>query len=377
MKSFFAAIGKYIRQTDLVLLFFCLSASIVGFIMIGGIVHIEMTDTRDLIMQIVATVLGIGAAIVVSLFDYRFLAKMWKLHVPVAILLVLATLIFGKQRGEADDMAWLIFNITSSFSISFQPSELLKISYILSFALHLETVRDSLNKLPTLIPVLIHGLYPALLIHVQGDDGTALVFLCVFVCMIFTAGLSWKYIGLAAGGAVAAVPIAWNFVMTTDQKNRILAVINPEFDQKNIGWQQYQGRISIGSGQLWGIGVFSPDHRTSVPEIQNDFIFAFIGESLGFIGAFGVIVLLMLVAFKILLNSSVAQDYLGKYICVGMFAVITFQTLINIGMCLSILPVIGITLPFISCGGTSVATLYLGIGLALSVYMHNRTTLFS
>ena len=377
MKSFFAAIGKYIRQTDLILLFLCLSASTIGFIMIGGIVTIEMTDTRDLIMQIAATVIGLGAAIVVSLFDYRFLAKMWKLHVPIAILLVFATLLFGQQRGEADDMAWLVFKITSSFSISFQPSELLKISYILSFALHLETVRENLNKWKTLIPVLIHGLYPAVLIHIQGDDGTMLVFLCVFVCMIFTAGLSWKYIGLAAGCVVAAVPVAWNFIMTADQKNRILAVLNPDFDQRNIGWQQYQGRISIGSGQLWGIGVFSPDHRTSVPEIQNDFIFAFIGESLGFIGAFGVILLLMSVAFKILLNASVAQDYLGKYICVGMFAVITFQTLINIGMCLSILPVIGITLPFLSCGGTSVATLYLGIGLALSVFMHNRRTLFS
>ena len=292
MKSFFAAIGKYIRQTDLILLFLCLSASTIGFIMIGGIVTIEMTDTRDLIMQIAATVIGLGAAIVVSLFDYRFLAKMWKLHVPIAILLVFATLLFGQQRGEADDMAWLVFKITSSFSISFQPSELLKISYILSFALHLETVRENLNKWKTLIPVLIHGLYPAVLIHIQGDDGTMLVFLCVFVCMIFTAGLSWKYIGLAAGCVVAAVPVAWNFIMTADQKNRILAVLNPDFDQRNIGWQQYQGRISIGSGQLWGIGVFSPDHRTSVPEIQNDFIFAFIGESLGFIGAFGVILLL-------------------------------------------------------------------------------------
>jgi len=377
MKSIFAAIGKYIRQTDLVLLFLCLSISTVGFIMIGGIVKIEMTDMRDLIMQIVATIMGIAAAIILSLFDYRMLAKMWKIHVPIAILLVLATLVFGQQRGEADDMAWLVFKITSSFSISFQPSELLKISFILSFALHLETVRESLNKLPTLIPLLIHGLYPALLIHVQGDDGTALVFLCVFVSMIFTAGLSWKYIALAAGGAIAAVPILWNFILSSDQKNRILAVLNPEFDQQNIGWQQYQGRISIGSGQIWGIGIFSPDHRTSVPEIQNDFIFAFIGESLGFVGSVGVILLLMSVAFKILLNSSVAQDHLGKYICVGMFAVITFQTLINIGMCLSILPVIGITLPFLSCGGTSVATLYLGIGLALSVYMHNRTTLFS
>lgn len=377
MKPIFKAIGKYVRQTDKLLLFFCLSASTIGFIMISGIVYIEMTNMRDLIMQIIATGLGLIGAVVVSLFDYRTLAKLWKLHVPAAVILVLMTLIFGEQRGEADDMAWLVFRITSNFSISFQPSELLKISFVLSFALHLENVRDRINQIRTLIPLCLHGLYPALLIHIQGDDGTALVFLCVFVSMIFAAGLSWKYIGAAVAAAVPAIPLLWNFVMTEDQKNRFLVVLKPGFDLQNGGWQQYHGTISIGSGQLWGIGIFSQEHRTSVPEIQNDFIFAFIGESVGFIGALGVILLLMSIAFKILINSSISQDYLGKYICVGIFAIITFQALINIGMCLSVLPVIGITLPFISCGGTSVATLYLGIGLALSVYMHNRTTLFS
>ena len=156
-----------------------------------------------------------------------------------------------------------------------------------------------------------------------------------------------------------------------------MVILKPGYDLQNIGWQQYQGNISIGSGQLWGIGIFSPEHRTSIPEIQNDFIFAFIGESVGFIGALGVILLLTAIALRILMNSTVSQDYLGKFICVGIFAIVMFQTLINIGMCLSILPVIGITLPFLSCGGTSVATLYLGIGLVVSVFMHNKTTLFS
>lgn len=377
MKHLFAAVGRYIRQTDLLLLFLCLVASSVGFLMISGIIYMEMTSVRNLIMQVIATGLGLIGAVVLSLFDYRTLAGLWKLHVPAAILLVLATLVFGTQRGDADDVAWLIFPITSTFSLSLQPSELLKISYVLSFALHLETVRENINQIKTLIPLCIHGLYPVLLIHIQGDDGTALVFLCVFVSMIFAAGLSWKYICAAAMAAVAAVPIVWNLVMSEDQKNRIIAVLNPGFDQQNIGWQQYQGRISIGSGQIWGIGIFSEEHRTSVPEIQNDFIFAFIGESWGFVGGLFVILLLTAIALRILANSSVSQDYLGKYICVGICSIVIFQMLINIGMCLSILPVIGITLPFISCGGTSVTTLYLGIGLALSVYMHNRTTLFS
>lgn len=134
MKSILANIGRYFRQTDLILILLCLSASVIGFVMIGGIVYAEMTGIRDLLMQIAATTLGIGGMVVVSLFDYRMLARLWKLHVPAAILLVLITMIFGQGRGEADDIAWLVIPITENFSFSLQPSELLKISYVLSFA---------------------------------------------------------------------------------------------------------------------------------------------------------------------------------------------------------------------------------------------------
>lgn len=345
--------------------------------MLSGIVNAELINVNRLYVQTAATLLGIVAAIIMSKIDYRFMAKLWKLHVPFAILLVLFTFVWGQQRGEADDKAWIFFNLTSSFQISIQPSELLKISFVLSFALHLEAVRENLNKLKNVIFLCLHGLYPVILIHFQGDDGTALVFLFVFLCMIFSAGISWKYIFLAIGGAAAAMPVVWNTVLTADQKNRILAIWDYDFDTQNIGWQQMQGRISIGSGQIWGIGIFSPDHRTSVPEIHNDFIFSFIAESVGFVGSIAVLLLLISIGLKILTNARLARDYLGKYICIGVSAIIMTQIFINIGMCLSILPVIGITLPFFSSGGSSAATLYLAIGLALSVYIHNKKTLFS
>ena len=345
--------------------------------MLLGIVNAEMMTLSRFYVQAGAVVLGIVGAIIMSKIDYHFMAKLWKLHVPAAIFLVLLTFILGQQRGEADDKAWIIINLTDSFSVSFQPTELLKISFVLSFALHLSAVRENINKLKNVFFLCLHGIYPVALIHLQGDDGTALVFLFIFLFMIFSAGISWKYIFLAAGALGASVPFLWNMVLSADQKNRILAIWDYNYDPQNIGWQQMQGRISIGSGQIWGIGIFSPDHRTSVPEIHNDFIFAFIAESVGFIGSMAILILLVSIGLKILHNSRHSLDYLGKYIYVGVASIILTQIFINIGMCLSILPVIGITLPFFSSGGTSAATLYLAIGLSLSVYMHNRKTLFS
>ena len=377
IKRLFSGIGRYIRQTDIILFLLCLTASGLGILMLSGIVSAELAKVSRLYIQVAATCLGVVAAVIMSKIDYHFMAKLWKLHVPAAIFLVLLTFIWGQQRGGADDKAWIVFNISENFQFSVQPTEFLKISFVLSFSLHLEAVRENINKLKNVILLCIHGLYPVALIHVQGDDGTALVFLFVFLCMIFSAGISWKYIFLAAGAMAAAVPVVWRTVLSTDQKNRILSILDYDFDTQNIGWQQFQGRISIGSGQIWGIGIFSPDHRTSVPEIHNDFIFAFIAESVGFIGSVAILFLLVSIGLKILINSRLSQDYLGKYICIGVSAIMLTQIFINIGMCLSILPVIGITLPFFSSGGSSAATLYLAVGLALSVYMHNRKTLFS
>ena len=151
VKRIFASIGRYIRQTDILLFLLCLLASSLGILMLFGIVNAELMKISRLYVQIAATVLGIIAAIIMSKIDYHFMAKLWKLHVPCAILLVLLTFVWGQQRGEADDKAWIFFNLSSSFQISIQPSEILKISFVLSFALHLEAVRENINKLKNVI----------------------------------------------------------------------------------------------------------------------------------------------------------------------------------------------------------------------------------
>lgn len=372
MKKIVEAVFKYLKETDKVLWGLCIFASVFGVAVQFGICKFFFSTNRNAIVQAGATVIGIVAAIVISKIDYRMMAKLWKIHVPLSWLLVLSTFFFGIQNGAADDKAWILIPGTS---LTLQPTEIAKISFIITFALHLSTVRESLNELRTLIPVLIHAGLPVLLIHFQGDDGTALVFAVIIVAMLFAAGLSWKYFAIAGGLALVASPILWFYIMNYDQKMRILTIFNPELDPAGIGYQQYQGMLSIGSGKLWGRGLFSGTHR-KVPYVQNDFVFAFIGEALGFVGCLVVVGLLVAICIKILMISRRSQDALGAYICVGIFAWILFQTFSNIGMVTSLLPVIGLTLPFFSAGGTSVVSLYLGLGVAMSVYMHNRANLF-
>ena len=384
MKEFTAACGRYIKEyikeTDRLLLLTCLSLSCLSVTLIGGLVHAGALSTdRPLKMQLIASLVGLAAAVVVSKFDYHMMADLWKIHQPLAYGLVLLTFTsLGVQVSEyIDDRNWLDIPGLPQF----QPSELLKISFIITFAYHLSKVKEDLNRIRVLLLVCIHGAIPVLLIHFQGDDGTAVIMLVIFAGMIFAAGLSWKYILPIAAAVPPAIAVLWMFVLDNDKKGRILALISPDSlsaaDLSKYIWQQMKGEIAIGNGGLWGNGIYSESGQfLFVPEVHNDFIFSYIGESLGFVGCVAVLLLLFLLCFSMIYNAKKAKDDLGRLICVGVFSMFAAQIAINIGMNLSMFPVIGITLPFLSAGGTSVATLYLSIGVVLSVHVNSRPNLF-
>lgn len=378
MKNFREMIKKYFAAVDKWLLFCCISISTIGILCQYTLVNSNQASilnigNRVALVQVIASLLGISAAIIMSNIDYHFMAKLWKLYVPSSLFLVILTFFIGMQVDESiDDKAWLRL----PFGLTFQPSELLKICFILSFAYHLSKVKNELNK-PTNVALLcVHGAIPVLLIHLQGDDGTALIFGFIFLTMIFAAGLSWKYIIAAIPVLAAAIPIAWQYFLTDDQRTRFLAVYFTEYaDPLGADYQQRLSRISIGLGQLQGEGLFQEDYWY-VPKMHNDFVFSFICQALGFVGALLVLSLLFGICFRAIYDAKIALDPLGAYICYGVFAMFFFQCIINIGMCISVLPVIGITLPLLSAGGTSISITYLGIGLLLSVHVHRRRNLF-
>ena len=371
MAKIWAIIADYIRESDKKMMLFCLFAT--GFGCVAVLSATRYTGSvKQFMVQTLCLLLGFAAAIVISLFDFETLLKYWYVAAGIGFVPVMLTFFIGTGPAGTDDKAWLNLGFTT-----FQPSELLKVCFILTFAYHLSKVEEKINKPYYLIFVCAHAAIPVLLIHFQGDDGTALVFSIMAVCMMWAAGLNKKYFIVLLVAVLLAAPLVYFFIMNPDQQSRIRMMFDIEADLQGAGWQQWRGRIALANGGLFGQGLFKGSLTqmgpAGVPEGYNDFIFVSIGEELGFIGCTLVVLVLSFICIRSLNIAKETRKLSGKLICIGFFAMIFAQTAINLGMCLSVLPVIGITLPFFSAGGTSLACLYLGVGEVLSVYRHRNS----
>ena len=394
------SIQRYWKRTDKAYLLLCLFSSGMavlalaswaakqgnGFAVDGLTGQITgVGDYRRAVVQAGAAAIGIVVAILLSNIDYRSLVNVWPVHVALTWGLVLPTLVIrnvsigpltiGYNAGDTDNYSWYKLG-----GFTFQPTELAKISFILTFAMHLNNVRSRLNEPKELGKLLLHLFVPIAIIHIQGDDGTAIIFMAIGCVMLFAAGLSWRYIGGAAAALLSVSAIVVGFfrdkVFKSYQFARIMAVIYPNDPAyARYTYQQNKGVISIGSGQILGRGLFGENHNV-VPNVWNDFIFSYIAEAVGFVGCLVVLGVLFSIAFKTLATGLRSEDQCGSYICIGIFAAMFFQITINLGMNLQVLPVIGVTLPFFSAGGSSVTMLYLCVGVVLSVYLHNKKNLF-
>lgn len=363
---------EYIKHLDKILILLCLAASSFGILLLYSMYANDFAGVSAAYYQtqISALAIGIVAMLVVAAIDYRFISKIWFIYAPAALILVF--LLFtplGLTANGADDIGWLNLGF-----ITIQPSELLKVTFIMTFSTHLFKVEKNMNRLPHFVLLCLHGLFPALLISYQGDDGTAIVFLFMFVVMMVVAGLALRYIIAGCIAVPVGIYFVWNYIMQPHHKSRILVLFDPAMQESEINgiwFQQYWGRIAMGSGKMTGVGLFGGDYvYTSF--IYNDFIFAYIGNALGFVGCICTIALLLLICMKVYMNSVQTKNKMGQLVCVGVFAMILIHCVLNIGMVLAVMPVIGIPLPFISAGGTSTVALYISMGLVLSVYGHRE-----
>lgn len=324
-------------------------------------------DSNDWIVQLISLGLGFAGCIVVSAIDYHKLARFWFLYAPVALGLVALTFTsLGYGREGADDRNWIDLGF-----IQIQPSEILKLVFLLTFAYHISKVTDKLNQPFQLFLLLIHAAIPMGIVAVQGDYGTAIIFASMTVFMLFAAGLSFWY--LLGGTALMPLVIwfVWTYVFGDVHRGRIKVLLHPGTDPQGLEYQQNLGLKAIRSGKLFGLGLNGGDY-VSVPEMHNDFIFSFIGEAFGFVGAIVVIVILAAICLRIFRDSRAAKDAMGRSICMGVFAIMFTHDLMNLGMVLKVMPVIGIPLPFFSAGGTAMLSMYLCIGLVISAYTHNQ-----
>lgn len=366
--KFFGRIADYIRECDKIMFILCIFATSFGCISVLSATR-HTGELSDFLTQVIAMLLGLTAAVVISLFDFSTFIKYWPLAAAVGLIPVILTFFIGYAPPGTDDKAWLYV-----FGISFQPSELLKVMFLITFSAHLTAVKERINELKNLLLLCAHGFTPAVLIHFQGDDGTALVFIIMALGMMYAAGVRLRYFLFALSGLLVASPFIYFFVMNDDQRTRIWSIFNIEADIKGAGYQQYRGRVALANGGWFGQGYLkgSLTQSAGVPEGHNDFIFTLIGEEWGFVGCMVVILVLGAICLRCLQVARMCRKDTGKYICIGVFAMLLTHIIINIGMCTSILPVIGITLPFFSAGGASLGCLYLSVGLVLSVYNHRN-----
>jgi len=364
--------GRFRSRADLLSLTLALGLSFLSILCIYATYLAGYCKERPWQVQTLATGLGLCAVVImVCFFDYESLAGLWRFYYPLAAGLMIYTAFFGETRPGSDNRSWLDLGFTS-----FQPSEIWKFAFILTFAWHLAKVREDLNHPQVLIPVLLDAGAGVGVVLLQRDTGVALVLCAIAVAMLFVAGLSRRFIFGALGVGMVSVPVVWTQLLSDFQRERILSLFDPQQFAETTAMQQLEGLDSLGSGQIFGIGLFAENHNY-VPEMYNDFIFTFIGESLGFVGCVAVVAALSIICGRILWTGAVSRSYVGKYVCAGVFAMLAFQVIVNIGMCLMVLPVIGITLPFLSYGGTSVLSVYISLGLSMLVYGANRKNMFA
>lgn len=322
--------------------------------------------------QIIGLVLGLIVMVIVSLIDYVWVLNLYWMIYAINIVMLVITLIFGTEVNGAK--RWINLYFTN-----FQPSELTKILMVLFFAKFLMNHEEDLNSFRTIITAVLLFAPTALLIVMQPDLSTTISIVLVFCVMMYIAGLSYKFIGTMLA---ILIPTAVIFISIAVQPNqpflkdyqqeRILAWLEPEKYASDQAFQQNNSMMAIGSGQLTGKGLnnnttTSVKNGNYIPEPQTDFIFAIVGEELGFVGCCIVIGLLLLIVIQCILIGIKAQDMAGRIICCGIAAQIAVQSFINISVATGVFPNTGIPLPFVSYGLTSLVSMFMGIGFVLNV----------
>ena len=376
MKRFFLWLGRYLKQTDKVLLILCLLASTYGIVLIASVTG--GFSSSSTIIQIVATVLGVGLFILFSSFDTDTLTDNARLLFILSVLFLLTLIPFGEGYDDTGNRAWLRFG-----RIGIQPAELIKVTYAITLAKVFVSAREKhgINSPLTILKTAaVFGVLFVLIVVISSDLGSALIYLFMFIVLLFAAGVSLWWFAAGAGALVAIAPLLWNFVLRTDQKDRIMAPYFPSVDTSGLGilWQTNQSKAAIANGGFIGQGLFhgTMTQSGSVPQQYTDFIFTAAAEELGFIGCIAVAVILLLIIARCVYVGIKSNYSMGYLLCFVFGAMLLSQMLINIGMCLGLTPVVGLTLPFFSYGGSSVITSYAAMGIVAGIKMRPKPESF-
>ncbi len=382
MTTLFSPVREFFKKGDLILLSLCLLASGYGLLLIFSATRYE-NSYKSVIVQLIGILLGIVAYMLITFVDLQlFIDKHWKPTLIASIVLILLLLTpLGLSVGG--NLNWLaISKIIPGFPLNLQPNEIVKLPFILLLSLQITKIQDQgrdISSLPSLIQIGGFTVFMLGLIAVVcGDMGMCVIYMMIFVFMAWASGVKVRWFVLVGGGLILAAVILWLFVLP-DTKwwndyriMRFRVVLDHDLDPMNKGYQQTRSILAIGSGQLFGQGYLQGPYTQSssastLPARQTDFIFAVCGEELGLVGCMLLLLVLGSVVLRCIWVGRHASTPFDAYVCMGVAGMLLVQIALNVGMCLFILPVMGLTLPFISYGGSSIITLFAAVGMVSSV----------
>ena len=349
-----------------------------------GLVVLNSASSHEAGNQVLKQIISICIGLVVFLislnFEYNIFSKYYRQIYVFTILMLIAVLIFGHEAGGAK--SWFKFPVIGTF----QPSEVAKILLIISYAQFLEDRRGHLNTLWELIQAFMFFVPPVLLILMQPDMGSAMVFLAIMIGMLFMAGANWKWLlGIFGGGLVAGIgyiigiwKFGWWSPLMKHQLNRFLVLFDSTIDRQGVGWNAWQAKIAIGNGGFFGQGIGSGTQSAGdfLPEQWTDFIFAVLCEELGFIGASVILIMFGVLLYRGIKIAMTSRDFYGSLVSIGVVTMFFFHVFENVGMNIGIMPIAGIPLPFISYGGSAVLANFMGIALLENIYMRRESLSF-
>ncbi|MEN6414488.1 MAG: rod shape-determining protein RodA [Veillonellales bacterium] len=364
---------RLLRNLDYVTIVMTGLLILISLVIIGSATHVNApSEDRYWYVQRqgIFAVVNIFIIFVMLHFDYRSLGRVANILYGINLVMLLAVMLVGQSALGAQ--RWIQLG-----PISIQPSEFSKLIMIISLANLLDKRAGKLNSFREIIPVFLYVGVPFLLVLKQPDLGTSLVFLAILFGMIFIAGISTRHLMIIFGAGIAVMPIFWHFLKDY-QKKRLTVFIDPNVDPLGSGYHIIQSKIAIGSGMLFGKGLFggTQSQLNFLPENHTDFIFAVIGEELGFVGAVLILLIYFVLLYRGIKIAGLARDNFGTLLATGITSMLTFHVLVNVGMTAGIMPVTGIPLPLMSYGVSALTTNMISIGILLNIYMRRQKILF-
>ena len=370
MHHYLDELKDFSKKGDMFLLVLCLIVSGFGIVVIASATSADKFggNFKYIAIQLVATFLRVIMYAMVSSLDLDFLSEHRGAMVAFNCFLLLLLIPFGTDNNTGN-RSWLDFPL---LPINIQPAEICKISYIVIMASVMSSHQNRISPPVSVFHMVFHlALLVGLNMALSRDAGVSLIFVFIFIGMAFAGGVSLWWFALAIGAIAAAIPFVWP-LLGTYQQERIIILFNPEYDKMGIG-PRYHSKINLQSltgGGLTGQGLFNGNRTQSGALFaqHTDYIFSSIGEELGFLGCVLVFLLELAIIARCIYVGVRCQDYIRRLICFGAASALMFQLLINTGMCIGVMPVIGLTLPLISYGGSSVVTIFAMLGLVSGAY---------